>query len=498
MIPDPWSVVSGGTGAIAGWSWDQVAAGITRWVLEALTAPIDGALNFLKTSARPDLTAPWFTDAGSPFAAVRNLGAVLLVVFLLAGIIHGLIVGDVAGMLRRVAFDAPLAVLGMVGVTVVVDLLLDLTDAMSTAVLGGSDGDALKFLTTFGVQAHSATGGFATVVIGVVALVAAFVIWIELMVRSSVLYLLVALSPLVFAASVWPAAKGMLRRLFELMLAVILSKLVISVALAVGVAALGGMTGTDEQGLGVGEFAAQGLGKLVVGTAILCMAAFSPFMVLRLIPVAEAAVVAQGVSRAPVNTARSAMNTAYYGRSLGRLGGGGGGAAGEGDAVPPPDAEVPPFGPATGPATGPASSDATGGATGASSGGSAGAAAGTSGGTAGVGGAAGAASLGGATGAGVAGGATAGAVTGGAAVAGPVMVVAGAVEVARTGKEIAASTAEQAGTFDGGPEAGRPPDSAATSKPSGSAADHAAGAVPEPPERPGAPESSSRVSGGEP
>lgn len=494
MIPDPWSVVSGGTGAIAGWSWDQVAAGITRWVLEALTAPIDGALNFLKTSARPDLTAPWFTDAGSPFAAVRNLGAVLLVVFLLAGIIHGLIVGDVAGMLRRIAFDAPLAVLGMVGVTVVVDLLLDLTDAMSTAVLGGSDGDALKFLTTFGVQAHSATGGFATVVIGVVALIAAFVIWIELMVRSSLLYLLVALSPLVFAASVWPSAKGVLRRLFELMLAVILSKLVISVALAVGVAALGGMTGTDDQGVGVGEFAAQGLGKLVVGTAILCMAAFSPFMVLRLIPVAEAAVVAQGVSRAPVNTARSAMNTAYYGRSLGRLGGGGGGGAGEGDALPPPDAETPPFGPATGPAAG----DATGGAAGASSGGNAGATAGVSSGAVGAGGAAGTASAGGAAGsgavgAGVAGGAAAG------AVAGPAVVAAGAVEVARTGKEIAASTAEQAGTLDGDDfEAGRPPDSAAPQRPPGSAADHAAGAVPEPPERPGAPESSSRVSGGEP
>ncbi|MCZ7537745.1 MAG: hypothetical protein M5T61_18730, partial [Acidimicrobiia bacterium] len=204
----------------------------------------------------------------------------------------------------------------------VVDLLLDLTDAMSTAVLGGSDGDALKFLGTFGVQAHAATGGFNTVVMGIVALVAAFMIWIELLIRASLLYLLVAMSPLVFAASVWPAAKGALRRLLELMLAVIVSKLVISIALAVGVAALGGVVEADQQGQGVGEFAAQGLGKLVVGTAILCMAAFSPFIVLRLIPVAEAAVVANGISRAPLNTARSAMNTAYYGRSIGRLGGG--------------------------------------------------------------------------------------------------------------------------------------------------------------------------------
>lgn len=63
---------------------------------------MDGVLNFLKTSARPNMTAPWFAGADSPFAAVRNLGAVLLIGFLLAGIIQGLIAGDVVGMLRRV------------------------------------------------------------------------------------------------------------------------------------------------------------------------------------------------------------------------------------------------------------------------------------------------------------------------------------------------------------------------------------------------------------
>ena len=168
-------------------------------------------------------------------------------------------------------------------------------------------------------------------------------VWIELMVRASLMYLLVALSPLAFAASVWPAAKGVLRRLIELMLAVIVSKLVISIALAVGVAALGGAGSAACPEPGVGEWAAQGLGTLVVGTSILCLAAFSPFVVLKLIPVAEAALVAQGVSRAPMNTARSGMNTAYYARSLGRLGGGSGnsGSAPE----PPSDASPPPFGP---------------------------------------------------------------------------------------------------------------------------------------------------------
>lgn len=343
MIPDPLGIITDAAGAVAGWSWEQVADGIARWILGAIAELINGVLNFLKTTARPDVTDAWFSGSGSPYAAVRNVSAVLLIGFLLAGIIQGLVAGDVAGMLRRVAVDAPVAVLGMIATTVIVDLLLDLTDALSTAVLGNATGPTLGFLEGFGVGAHLLTGGFSTVIIGLVAVIAAVMVWIELMVRASLMYLLVAMSPLAFAASVWPAAKGVLRRLIELLLAVIVSKLVISIALAVGVAALGGAgtaAGTDP---GVGEWAAQGLGTLVVGTSILCLAAFSPFVVLKLIPVAEAAVVAQGVSRAPLNTARSGMNTAYYGRSLGRLGGGSGGSGSP--PQPPADASPPPFGP---------------------------------------------------------------------------------------------------------------------------------------------------------
>ena len=343
MIPNPLDLITGAAAAAAGWSWEQVADGIARWVLGAIAEMINGVLNFLKTTTRPDVTDAWFSGSGSPYAAVRNVSAVLLIGFLLAGIIQGLVAGDTSGMIRRVGVDAPVAVLGMIATTVVVDVLLDLTDSLSTAVLGNATGPTLSFIEGFGVGAQLLTGGFSTVIIGLIAVVAAVMVWIELMVRASLMYLLVALSPLAFAASVWPAAKGVLRRLVELMLAVIVSKLVISIALAVGVAALGGAGSAAGPEPGVGEWAAQGLGTLVVGTSILCLAAFSPFVVLKLIPVAEAALVAQGVSRAPMNTARSGMNTAYYARSLGRLGGGSGnsGSAPE----PPSDASPPPFGP---------------------------------------------------------------------------------------------------------------------------------------------------------
>lgn len=409
MIPNSSSVLTNPLGSVAGWSWEQVATGIARWILGAIAELINGVLNFLKTAARPDVTDAWFSGSGSPYAAVRNMSAVLLVGFLLAGIIQGLMAGDVGGMLRRVAADAPLAVLGMIGTTVVVDRLLNLTDALSTSILAGAQGSAVKFLEGFGVGAHLLTGGFSTVLIGLVAVVATVMIWIELMVRSSLMYLLIAFSPLVFAASVWPAAKGLLRRLIELMLAVILSKLVISIALAVGVAALGGAGSAAGPSPSVGEWAAQGLGALVVGTSIICLSAFSPFMVLKLIPMAEGALVAQGMSRAPANTARSAMSTAYYARSMRRLAGGQGNQGSDGE-PPPPDASAPPFGP-----SGDVGADGAAGDVGA---------AGASGSAAGAGASVGAEGGGAAVGAGAAG-----------AAAGPAVVAVAAVEAAKKAKE---------------------------------------------------------------
>lgn len=99
-----------------------------------------------------------------------------------------------------------------------------------------------------GVLARDITSGFAAVLLGLVAVVAALLLWVELIVRSSLVYLLVAISPLGFAATLWPSARGFVCKIVEILLAVILSKFVISIALAIGVAALAGAgaAGTGE------------------------------------------------------------------------------------------------------------------------------------------------------------------------------------------------------------------------------------------------------------
>ena len=113
-----------------------------------------GIVNFLQTSARADVTDAWFSGAGSPHATVRNLAGVLMVGFLLAGIIQGLAANDVSGMIRRVAVDAPLAIVLMVGTITVVNLLLALHEALSTEVLGGRAGSSVPLVSRFGTATN--------------------------------------------------------------------------------------------------------------------------------------------------------------------------------------------------------------------------------------------------------------------------------------------------------------------------------------------------------
>ena len=201
-IPNPIDVVTGIVTAPAGWAWNKVAEGIAKWVLGAVAYFVDGVINFLLTSARPNVESAWFSGAGSPYATVRGIAISLLLAFVFLGIIQGLMAGDTGGMIRRVTADLPTAVFGMVTTTIIVGKLLELTDALSAAVLSNSDGQAVHFLSGFGLSVTGASQGFAAVMIGLVAVLAGMLLWVELMIRSVLVYILVALSPLSFAAMV--------------------------------------------------------------------------------------------------------------------------------------------------------------------------------------------------------------------------------------------------------------------------------------------------------
>jgi hypothetical protein len=296
----------------AGFVWDQVVQGLVSWIVDSVSWFVGQVLSLLEDSTKVDLRAGWFLDPGGPYRTVLGIAAVLLLGFVFLGVVQGLVAGDPMAMVMRVVRDLPLAVLGMVVTIEVTSRLLQLSDALSHAVLRGGGDNAKEVLRVISASSSfSGQSSFVVALLGLLCIVAALFVWIELVIRAALVYLLIAFSPLVFAAMVWPAARGMVRKLAELLLALIFSKVVIAVAFSVGAAALAGVGNAGHADDAGGSVSANA-GTLFSGLVIFGLAAFAPFVLLKLFPAAEAAVVAQGVSRGPLRATQQASSSAFY------------------------------------------------------------------------------------------------------------------------------------------------------------------------------------------
>jgi type IV secretion system protein TrbL len=338
-FPNPigWTVdkVKGFVGDAASEGFEAVIGGLTAWVIDAVVWIVGGVFNFLVDSTDPNVQADWFIMGDGPYATTATIGATLLVGFTLVGITQGAIAGDVGGMLRRMALDLPLAVVGMVGLVTITQTLIRLTDALSGGVLDNFADDVNDFSTVI-TSLSALSGGTATAfvifVLGLVTVIAGIIVVAELVVRAALIYIVVALAPLVFAAQLWPALRGVGRKLLEILVALILSKLVIAVALAVSAAALvGSGSGGEVTALPPPEIVAedpggsvtQAFGILLAAMAAFGVSAFSPLLITKLMPITEAAVVAAGIKGAPVRTAQQALSVGSYARiARGSAGGG--------------------------------------------------------------------------------------------------------------------------------------------------------------------------------
>jgi hypothetical protein len=332
-FPNPvgWAAdqVKGLVGGAAAQGFGLVLGGMSKWVLDAVVWVVGGVFNFFLGATDPNVQADWFIRGHGPYATTVGIAATLLVGFVLIGITQGVLTGDVAGMLRRISFELPVAVLGMVGLVTVTQALIRLTDELSRGLLNQFGDDVHRF--TAAVSSVSSLGGgttsaFVVFVLALVSVLAGIVLVAELVVRSALIYIVVALAPLVFAAQLWPALRGAARKLLELLVALIVSKLVVAIALAVAAAAaVGAGAGGQVSSLPPPEVLAhnpggsitQAVGILLAATAAFGVAAFSPLLIARLLPVTDAAMVASGIRGAPVRAGQQALSASYYAQMAG-------------------------------------------------------------------------------------------------------------------------------------------------------------------------------------
>src|SRR5271168_463851 len=218
------------------------------------------------------------------------LAGVVILPMLLASTLQAVVRQNPGQLVRSFLVQLPLALLLAVVAIQLVILSLSATDAMSDAVAGGTGADVASLLSgvTTGLVAAAADPSIASFVLLLIALliaVAAFVLWLELLIRAAAVYVAVLFLPLALATLVWPAVSHWCRRLIETLAALILSKFVIVATLSLaGGAVSSGTAGSGAHG--------SGFSSVLAGGALLLMATFVPFAILRMIPAVEAGAVA--------------------------------------------------------------------------------------------------------------------------------------------------------------------------------------------------------------
>jgi hypothetical protein len=273
---------------------------------------------FLVGADRPDLSIDWWVQR---YQLMLALAMVVAGATLLLALLDAAAKASLEGLARAVFADVPVA--AIVGATgpLLIQYLVDVADWLSGRLLREFGVDVAKTLSTsaewFATFGTAATGGpTVPIVLGFVAalltILAALLVFLELLLRANAIYLIAALIPVIYAVRIWPAAKAVARHTTEVLLAVIFAQPVVALAITMGAAAGGALEG-------IGDAAVKDFGQALAGAVFLLLGAMCPWGMLALVPGVERAVAAHRQRAAVTGGARSAIQVAYTGTYLGRL-----------------------------------------------------------------------------------------------------------------------------------------------------------------------------------
>jgi hypothetical protein len=281
-------------------------------LLQGAEALVDELGGFVDTTVHPDPLDPSLVGADGTYQTLTQISIALMAAFIALSVVHGILIGEPLQALARLVRDVPLAVLAVLAFPWVLSHLVDLADGISATVL--PSGDAVRTLLRVQLletmQSQVTRNPTPAVVTALLTYIGTLLIYLELIVRVVALRLVEALAPLSFAPMVWPPARGAARKVLELTAALILAEPVTFVAIKEGLGLLDAHASTNPPTSG-GAW-----GQLLLGMAVLGVAAFCPFIIWRLMPHVEAMVALQGLSRAPLRGLMSGLQTAYWASAI--------------------------------------------------------------------------------------------------------------------------------------------------------------------------------------
>lgn len=209
------------------------------------------------------------TVFGTSIAAARALAFPLLV----AAALYSLLKRDASIAVKSAFLYLPGSVVGMVVAGYFINGLLLATDQLSAAYLDDGQTSVAEWLDGVGGLIAAGVGIAAPILLVIFSFVViggAILVWLVMIVRSAAIVITYAFMPLAFAAIIFPATRGWIKRLIEIQLSFILAKPVIVAVLALGSQTLGEVDNA--------------LVAMMQAAALFYLAAFSPFALMKLLP----------------------------------------------------------------------------------------------------------------------------------------------------------------------------------------------------------------------
>lgn len=293
---DPEAGAMADAGGIAGAVFEAIEVKIIEAFVAAFNAMLDfllgdGGINPVIDCERSDAEGcePWFVGQMSLMAM---MGLWIMVPLMLVVTIQSIIRGSMFLLTRAFFVMAPAAIFGTIAVAGIAQMLLNISDYFTESILAAIEFGDNRTAIAEGIQElDDDAGGLFGVFFVLVGLLATFVIFIELILREVGIYMSALFLPLCFAGLVWPASAKWAKRLVEILIALIFSKVFIAAAISLGFAAI---MGAGEQG----EAQQETLGFYTISytATLLVFAAVIPMKVLSFVPGGSSAMEARASS----------------------------------------------------------------------------------------------------------------------------------------------------------------------------------------------------------
>lgn len=247
------------------------------WVADAMGVAVStlfqGMWEVFSTTTAVDVTSDGYLRVYNVLFGIAVFVTLLLFCFQL---ITGLARRDPSA-LTRAGVGVAKSVLGSFVLITLTALLLQVTDLLSVGIMQAAGetiermGGRLALLTAGLTVAGSTSGAGALLMIFLAGLMIAaiFILWFSLLIRKALLLVAIVLGPIALAGLTWEASRGWFSKWATLVVALIASKLVVTVIFLVALTQLATPITLD---LAV-------LSEPIAGIVLLFVAAFAPYMV---------------------------------------------------------------------------------------------------------------------------------------------------------------------------------------------------------------------------